>query len=104
MTPINILLVIISFLILAWIITLLAFWSASRAWSREREKLCDRLQAGTLVDYSRHQILNQKERKPAPLDYGEVPSVEEVTALEDRLPDGVLVEARTAFNDLMDNE
>ena len=73
-----------------------------RAAARERRELYDRIQAGTLIDYKRFEPKPVERNVPSAL--GGYKSVDELTTLEDDTPDNQFVEARTAFNSLLEGE
>ena len=61
----------------------------ARVWAKEREKLLNRVQAGTLSDYAAHRAIVEPE--PEKPDKGKVPGGEEYPAAW-RDPNGVDVE------------
>lgn len=73
-----------------------------RAAARERRELYDRIQAGSLVEYK--QFEPRRSEHTVPIGEYEYRSVDELTAIEDITPDNQFVEARTAFNSLLEGE
>jgi hypothetical protein len=90
---------LVTVLLLMWGIEKAQGIFAGRAARVERERLYSRLQAGTLQDYAA--LRAEAERPPASVHRREpVPTLEEVTALTEDIPDGALVEARDAYRHL----
>ena len=56
---------------------------------------------GTLADYTAHRRFSETETVSPPSVFEDARSVEELTRLEDELPESALVEAQSRFNELM---
>jgi len=91
---------VIGILGLAFVSERICSFLAQRGAAKERKELYDRIQAGTLGDYTANRDAGNG-KTAVWREENELPAVEEMTYLRDEMPEAAFVEAQSGFNSLM---